>query len=225
MSDESKGDRPMISVTGVGKVSSVPDVADVRVGVMTQAASAQEALSGNNEAMTRLHSILKERGVASKDIETVQIQVSPVYSQPEPRPRNEAQHEFVPKIAGYRVENTVEVTARRIDKLGELLDALVQAGANQIHGISFRVGDPEKLLDEARRRAVADARRKADLLAGEAKVVVGNPLKIRDETRDYSPPRPMMGRVAMAAAPMPVAPGEQELSVSVSIDYELKLPK
>ena len=81
----------------------------------------------------------------------------PYIRNPSPRRRNEPQHDFVPKISGYRVENTVKVTARRIDKLGELLDSLVQAGANQIHGISFRVGDPEKLLDEARRRAVADA--------------------------------------------------------------------
>ena len=225
MSDEGKGERPTISVTGVGKVSAVPDVAEIRVGVVTQAATAQESLSANNEAMSKMQSILKERGVAAKDVETTQIQVAPVYSQPDPRRPGEQPQEFVPKIAGYRVENTVAVTARRIDKLGELLDALVQAGANQIHGISFQVDKPEKLLDEARRRAVADARRKAEILAGEANVVLGNPIKIRDGGGEPAPPRPMMGRAMMAAAPMPVAAGEQELSVSVAIDYELKLAR
>jgi uncharacterized protein len=227
MSDEEKGERPTIAVTGTGRVAAAPDLAEIRVGMVTQASTAQEALSSNNEAMTRLHGILKERGVAAKDIQTTQIQVSPVYSQPDPRRPNGAQAEFVPRIAGYRVENTVEVTfdltSKKAGKLGELLDALVQAGANQIHGISFRVKEPEKLLDEARRRAVADAHRKAEVLAGEAGVVLGAPVKIRDQGHEPSPPRPMMGRAMMAAAaPMPVAPGEQELIVSVAIDYELK---
>ncbi len=222
MSDEDKGERPTISVAGTGKVAAAPDVAEIRVGVVTQASTAQEALSSNNEAMTRLHAILKERGVAAKDVQTTQIQVSPVYSQPDPRRQNGPQAEFVPKISGYRVEDTVEVTSRRIGKLGELLDALVQAGANQVHGISFRVNEPEKLLDEARRRAVADARRKAEILAGEAGVVLGAAVKIRDQGHEPGPPRPMMGRAMMAAAAMPVAAGEQELVVSVAIDYELK---
>lgn len=225
---EEKEPKPRISVTGVGKLATIPDQAEIQVGVRTQAPTAGAALAANNEAMNALHAILKERGVASKDVQTTQIQVTPQYSQPNPRRGNENAGEFIPRIVGYRVDNMVRITARKVEKLGELLDALVQAGANQIHGIAFRVDEPEKLLDEARKRAMADAKRKAEILAGEAGVVVGPPLQI-DEEGSGSVPPPRFGfaprAMAMAAAPMPVAAGEQELSVTVRVVYEIKAAK
>jgi hypothetical protein len=215
-----------ISVTGTGKVSAAPDLAEISIGVVTQAASARDALAGNTEAMTAVQALLKERGVAEKDIQTISINVQPRYSQP-PSPR-QVQTEFIPRIVGYDVTNTVRITARDLKKLGSILDAVVQSGANQIHGISFRVEEPEKLLDVARKEAVADAKRKAEQLAGESGVVVGMPITIQ-EMGAIAPPQPMFGRamrgMEMAAAPVPVAPGEQELSVSVSVVYELKPPK
>jgi uncharacterized protein len=217
-------EKPMLSVNGHGTISAAPDIAEIQVGVRTQAATAQKALEENSRAMNSLHEILKERGVAAKDIQTTQIQVHPQYSQP-PNPRpNEAQREFVPRIVGYSVDNTVQVTAREVSKLGSLLDALVQAGANQIHGISFRVDRPEKLLDEARRKAMSDAKRKAEFLAGEANVVLGSPLKIEESASPPTPrPMPYAGRMMMAAAaPTPISAGEQELTVTVHIVYELK---
>jgi uncharacterized protein YggE len=227
---EGRVEPPSVAVTGTGRISARPDVATIHVGVVTQAPSAREALAANTKAMTQLHAILKDQGIASKDIQTTQIQVNPQYSQPRPNPRavDEESGEFIPRIVGYRVDDTVQITARRIDKLGELLDALVQAGANQIHGISFRVGEPEKLLDEARKRAMADAKRKAELLAGEAGVVLGPPRSIQEEGSwtPTPPPRAFMGAaMAMAPAPVPIASGEQELSVSVRVIYELRLPK
>lgn len=216
-------EKPTISVSGTGRVSVAPDLAEIQVGVRTQAETARKALAANNEMMNGLLTILKERGVAAKDIQTSQLQVSPQYSQPAPG-RNPPQAEFIPRVIGYRVDNTVEITARQIDKLGALLDALVEAGANQINSISFRVDHPEKLMEDVRKRAMADAKRKAELLAGEAGVVVGFPLKIVDEAGP-SPPAPrMMGRAMMmaAAAPMPIAGGEQELTVTVHVVYELK---
>ena len=116
-----------ISVSGTGKVSARPDVAEIQLGVVTEAPTAAVALQGNNEAMDRLATTLKERGIAEKDIQTVQIQVMPRYTQPQPRrpvPGEEA-GEFIPRIFGYRVENSVRITARQIDKLGPLLDAVV----------------------------------------------------------------------------------------------------
>jgi uncharacterized protein YggE len=221
-------ERPAISVSGTGTVAAVPDIAEVRVGVRSQAGTAQQALEANNRAMNALHEVLKERGVAAKDIQTTQVQVSPQYSQPQPNSR--PQGEFVPRVVGYLVDNTVQVTARQVSKLGALLDALVQAGANQVHGISFRVDRPETLLDEARRRAMADAKRKGEILAGEAGVVLGPPLKIEmDEGPRPPTPYPVgyAGRAMMMAAPapMPVAAGEQELAVTVRVVYELKLAK
>lgn len=218
---------PSISVSGTGKIAAVPDVAEIEVGVVSEATTAKAALEHNNMATNNLHAILGERGVAAKDIQTTRIQVHPQYSQPEPHPPGQPQRDFIPKIVGYRVENTVAVTARQVEKLGALLDALVGGGANQVHGISFRVNGPEKLLDEARRRAVADARRKAELLAGEADVVLGPPLKIvsEDETGPRFPPMAFGVRAMGAPAPMPVAPGEQELGVTVRVVYEIKRAK
>jgi uncharacterized protein YggE len=227
--EDDKPETRTISVTGQGKISAVPNVADVNLGVVTQGETAREALSANTEKMAALHKVLKERGVASKDIQTTNLNVSPRYSQP-PQPTLPGRPqtaEFTPKIVGYDVTNTVTITARDLDKFGDLLDAVVTAGANQMHGISFRIDAPESLLDEARKHAMADARHKADLLAGEAGVVVGPPISIID-SGDSSPPppRPMMGRAMKAmAAPVPIAAGEQELSVTVHVVYELKSPK
>lgn len=128
----------------------------------------------------------------------------------------------MPRIVAYRVTNSVQITARNLDQLGGILDAVVQAGANQIHGISFRVDKPEALLDQARTKAMADARRKADLLASAEKLKVGPPITITESSGYMPPPRPMMGRAMMAAAaPVPVSAGEQDLNVNVNIVYEL----
>ncbi|HEY2158270.1 MAG TPA: SIMPL domain-containing protein [Isosphaeraceae bacterium] len=218
---------PSLSVVGHGKVAAVPDVADINIGVVTHGPTAKDALRSNSEAMEGLQNVLKERGIAAKDIETKQIQVNPVYSHPDPRgPR--AGEEYVPKVVGYRVTNSVEVTVREIAKLGEMLDAVVVAGANQVTGIAFRVDKPEQLLDQARKLAMADAKRKAELLAGEAGIVLGPARHIIEA--GGMPPRPtMLGggapQMMMARSAAPVAAGEQELSVSVQVSYSIMPPK
>jgi|SRR5579864_258612 len=226
--DKDKEKTPTISVTGVGKISAAPDIAVISMGVLSHGATAREALAANSEAMAALLDTLKQHGIAGKDVQTTQIQVSPQYSQPQPgRGGRQGGGEFIPRIVGYDVTNMVQLTARDISKLGTVLDAVVQAGANQMHGISFRIDHPEKLLDEARKRAMADAKHKAELMAGEAGVVVGLPKRIQ-ETGPTEPPRPYQlgARAAMAApAPVPVAGGEEELSVTVHVVYELKPPK
>jgi uncharacterized protein len=224
-------------VSGKGKISARPDIAEVTAGVVTHDPRAQFALAANNAAMSRLLDTLKERGVAEKDIQTSQISIVPEYSQPQPRVfgapagtiEQPAPAEFVPRLVGYKVENSVRVTSRRIDQLGPVLDAIVQAGANRIYGISFRVEHTAELLDEARKRAMRDARHKGELLAGEAGVVLGPPMKIEEQQEGvpasmaFSPEAPML-----AAAPgraMAVVPGEQEHAVTVSVIYELRPPK
>jgi uncharacterized protein len=219
---DDKDEPPTISVSGTGKLAAAPDVADISMGVVTQAATAREALAANSESMAALIDTLKKHGVAAKDVQTTQIQIAPQYSQPRPAAPGVAGSEFIPRVVGYRVVNEVEVTARDISKLGVVLDAVVQAGANQMHGISFRVNEPEKLLDEARKRAMADAKRKAELFAGEAGVVLGPPRSIQESGSAAPPPRMMFARgAAMAPASVPIAGGEQELSVSVQVVYEI----
>jgi uncharacterized protein len=230
--EDKKPEPRSLSITGTGKISARPDIAEILVGVLTQAPTAISALDANNEAVNRLSQILKDRGIAEKDIQTADIQVLPQYSQPPRRglaPGEQVEEELIPRIVGYRVENSVRITARQIDKLGSLLDALVQAGANHLRGITFRVDQAEKLLDEARKRAMSDAKHKAELIAGEATLVVGLPLKIEVDGGPFRPtPRMYAGAAPMMAAPapsMPVSPGEQELSVTVSVVYELKEAK
>jgi uncharacterized protein YggE len=214
-----------ITVAGNGKVSAAPDVADINVGVVTQAATARDALAANSESMNAIQDLLKSRGVAAKDIQTTQISVQPQYSQPPQPVPGRVQEPHTPRIVAYQVTNSVQITARDLNKLGEVLDSVVQAGANQINGINFRVEDDEKLLDLCRKQAMADAKHKAELLAGESGVVVGLPIQINESGGYLPPPRPMAYgemRMMAAAAPTPVAPGEQELSVTVSVVYELK---
>jgi uncharacterized protein YggE len=212
-----------ISVSGTGKVSALPDIAEISIGVVSRAKSAKDATAANAEAMTTVNGLLKERGVAAKDIETAQFQIAPRYAEPR---RNT---EDLPAVVGFQVNNTVNITVRQVDKLGTLLDVLIGGGANQIHSLSFRVDQPDKLLDEARRRAVANARHTAELLAGEAGVVLGAPLKIVDTGQNNPiPPRRFftLGAAAPAmAAPTPIAAGEQELSASVQVVYLLKQAK
>jgi uncharacterized protein len=220
-------DPPTVSVTGTGKISAAPDIAEISVGVLTHGSTARQALAANSEAMAALLETIKQHGVAAKDVQTTQFQVMPQYSQPRPgAPVAGDNAEFVPHVVGYRVINSVEVTARDISRLGALLDSVVQAGANQMYGISFRIDHPEKLLDEARKRAMADAKHKAELLAGEAGVVLGPPRRIEESGGTFPQPRMMYqaGARMAAAAPVPVAAGEQELSVSVHVIYEIKKP-
>ena len=140
---------PAVVVTGTGEVSVKPDTAQVQVGVTTQAQTASQALKANNEAMDVLLKAPTSRGIAEKDVQTSNFHVSPQY-----RHQNPGQ---APELAGYQATNQVSVRVRNLKDLGPLLDDLVTKGANQVHGVSFTVADPRKVLDEARGKAVQDA--------------------------------------------------------------------
>jgi uncharacterized protein YggE len=221
---EAKHEPGTISVTGTGRVHAQPDIAEIQFSVVTEAPTAAGALQTNNASATRLLQVLNERGVAQKDRQTIQVQVSPLYSAPQPRAglRGELTSDVVQRIVGYRVENTVRVTARQLDKFGPLLDALIEGGANQLRGISFRVEDEGGLLDKARTAAMQDALHKARLLAESVDARVGAPRKIEEHAgRVAPPPRPYLGGPLAAAAAVPVAAGEQELTSTVSVVFEL----
>ena len=216
-------ERSKISVVGRGQVPATPNLADVSVGVSTQAQTAKGALAKNSETMTSLHNSLKEKGVEAKDIETTQFYVYPVYSQPSPRqPPGE---EFTPRVVGYRVVNMVKVTVRQIDKLGDLLDLVVKSGANEVHGINLRVDNDNELLDRARKLAMADAKRKAELLAKEADVTLGMPWQIIENGTEapqyWSVPAPTQMSGVSPAPRAPIATGEREVSVTIQISYEI----
>jgi uncharacterized protein len=204
---------PAVVVTGTGEVSVKPDTAQVQVGVTTQAQTASQALKANNEAMDVLLKALTSRGIAEKDVQTSNFHVSPQY-----RHQNPGQ---APELAGYQATNQVGVRVRNLKDLGPLLDDLVTKGANQVHGVSFTVADPRKVLDEARGKAVQDARRRAEHLAREAGVKLGRILRIQ-EGADPGPPEPKgMFFGAAREAAVPIAPGEQRFEAAVTVSFAL----
>lgn len=203
-----------VTVTGVGKVSAVPDMVTVRTGVTSQAATAGEALSANTASMTKLFEVLKEAKIAERDVQTSNFNVSPVYERdPQRRTAN--------RVSGYRVSNQVSIRVRKIQNLGDILDALVRAGSNQISGISFDVENKTGIMDGARKLAVQDARKKALTLVGEADVKISRVLSISEGGGGGPRPQPMMARFKAADSAVPVAAGEQEFSAQVVVVFEL----
>jgi uncharacterized protein YggE len=200
--------RSSVTVAGVGTVSAAADQAEITTGVVTQAATAAQALAANSQAMERLLQALGGLGIASRDIQTINVSVSP-----QRRPPKEGQP---PEIVGYEVTNQVRVKVRDLSRLGRVLDQQVGQGANLVSGINFGVREPAPLLDEARKRAMADARRKADLYAASAGLKVGRVLSVREA--GVAPPAPR----AMMSAAVPVAPGEQEIQASVTVTFTLE---
>jgi uncharacterized protein YggE len=201
-----------ITVTGEGTATSPPDMAEINIGVMTQAATAAQALTANNEAARSIMNVLKTQQIADKDVQTSQFSIHPVFA---PQTRNGEE----PRVTGYQVTNQVHVRVRNLPSLGSVLDAVVQAGSNQIHGVNFGIDNKEGVLNQARNRAIQDARARAELYAHAAGVKLGKVLSIQESGASAPPPRPMM-RMAMAES-VPIATGEQELSASVSVTFEL----
>jgi uncharacterized protein YggE len=206
-----------IRVSGEGTATTPPDMATVFTGVVTQASEASQALTANNAALKKLMDVLQEHRIAAKDIQTASFDVHPEY-------RHDPRGQQQPEIVGYRVTNQVRVAVRNLPDLGRVLDALVRAGSNQISGISFGVDDSTGVLNQARNRAIADARSRAELYAHAAGVRVGKVITITEQPLQPPQPMMMMGR-AMAAEAMsavPVATGEQEMRTTVSMVFALE---
>jgi uncharacterized protein len=206
-----------ISLVGHGEVHATPDRAVITMGVASFAATAQEALATNTKSMNDLMGVLKAAGISSKDIMTNNFSVNARldYGQNNGQPA---------KVVGYDVNNTVMVTLRKIETIGDVLDKAVTSGSNQINGISFGIENPEGALDEARKAAVKDAKRKADLYVGAAGVNLGNLISL-SEGGGYQPPQPMMVQAkAMSsdAGNVPIAQGEQVIAIDVNVTWEIK---
>jgi uncharacterized protein YggE len=204
---------PSVTVTGSGEASARPDMATVQVGVVTEGDSASEALKKNSQAMEGLMQSLAGQGIAEKDIQTTNVSVSPRYS----NIRDREMH-----IVGYEASNNVMAKIRQLSNLGTILDDVVEKGANRMHGVSFSVAEPNPILDQARQKAIQDARRKADLYATAAGVKLGRVLLIEEQSHHLPRMEPMMMGRAMAAPAVPIASGEQEFRVTINVTYALE---
>jgi uncharacterized protein YggE len=200
-----------LTMTGSASAKAAPDMAEIAAGVTSDAPTAAAALAANSAAMNRIFAALDRAGVARKNIQTSNFNVSPTYSNPAPGAQ--------PRLTGYRVGNEVHVILDDIAKVGATLDALVAAGANQMNGLNFAIKDPAPLLARARADAVADARLRAQQYATAAGLALG-PIQSLSEGGS-EPPRPMYRMVAMAATPTPIAAGEESVNASVTIVWEI----
>ncbi|HUD30407.1 MAG TPA: SIMPL domain-containing protein [Novosphingobium sp.] len=213
----------LLTVTAQGSSTRTPDLASYSAGVTTQGATASEALSANSARMTQVIAALKRAGIADRDVQTSNLNVNPVYAQPKRLP--DGNYEDGPqRIVGYQATNNVSVRQRKLGDMGKVIDALVAAGANQVNGPNFMLDKPEAAQDEARLEAMKVARARAELYARASGLRVAHIVSI-GESGGYVPqPVMYMRKEAMdvaAAPPPPVAAGELEMNVNVTVQFEL----
>lgn len=202
-----------VSVIGKGRARAPPDMATINTGVSTTAANAKDALNNNNIAMNKVMQTLKSFNISDKDIQTSGFDVSPQYHYPKSGGTRE--------ITGYSVSNRVTVQVYKLEDLGDILDALVKAGSNQISGVSFGISNPKGITDQAKRKAIADAQRRAKLYAKAAGVRVGKVLTISEHSAQKPSPRGDYRFEGSAAKGVPVATGEQEISATIYMVFAL----
>ena len=209
------GDKPaerFISVSATGSVDAEPDLASVSAGVIVEADTAKEALQRSSTVMVKLIDGLKALGVASKDMQTTAVNVEPRYTQ--------ARDGRPAAVVGYRVVNRVHLMVREVQRLGEILDGAIGLGANQINGIGFDVSNAEALKDEARKLAMVNARRRAELYATAAGAQLGSVLTISEDQSAGARPT-MMARAAVAGS-VPIEAGTRTLTVDVNVTFALR---
>ena len=199
-----------IVVMGEGSVSVAPDHVEARIGVTTRTRTVKEGVDTTSKTMAAIMAALKDAGIAGKDIQTARFTIQPVYAS--------AASGNEPKLSGYSVANHLNVTIRDIGKIGDVLDRVVAAGATDIGNVAFLVSDVSKVLDQAREAAIADARRKAEVYAKASGVQLGRVEWVTEDTA-AGPPVPMMMRAA--AAPVPIATGEDTLHVRVTVGFDM----
>ncbi|MFP7721908.1 SIMPL domain-containing protein [Lysobacter sp. A3-1-A15] len=205
----------LLSVSAQAEVRRVPDIAMLSAGVVTQAADANAAMQANAEQMERVVAAIRRAGIAERDIQTSGVNLYPQYRHAENQP---------PAITGYQASNTVNITVRDIGELGPIMDALVASGANQVNGPSFDIDDKDGAMDEARKAAIAKARERAAMYAGSLGMRVRRIVSI-SEGGSFGPPMPMMKmdmiQVTGSRAETSISPGENTLSVTLDVVFEL----
>lgn len=216
-----------VSVSGTGQSQVQPDMAMITLGVETQAETAGDALAQNNQQMQSLMQTLVDNGVAEEDIQTQAVRLQPQYAQqgagvPQPPAPQESTTPMQNPIIGYRAVNLVQIQVRDLTLLGDLIDAAVQAGSNQIQGINFTVSDPQATLSQAREAAWTDAQQKAQELATLAGATLGPVLTVSEFSQ--TPLSVLQENVAMSAAvdSVPIQPGTQQIQINLQVVWSLE---
>ncbi len=209
-----------VSFTGEGKVTAKPDVAVVNLSIVTESVNSKTAQDDNSKKSKAVTEYLKKQGIEEKDIKTTGYNIYPQYKY--------APYGGQPTITGYQVNQSLEVKIRNLENVSSILDGVVSAGANQINGLSFQIDDPDALQAEARKKAIEDAKKKADELEGQVGIKLGKIVSFSENTGGY--PIPMYyeskmvdGRGGMGGGAGPSLPaGENEIVVNVYLTYQIK---
>lgn len=206
-----------ITVVGEGKVSIEPDIARVQIGIEVMMPSVKEASDANKERLEAVLAALEEQGVAEADIQTSGFNVYAERFGPNgPLPDDQV---------NYRVSNNVSVTVRNLETLGALLDAAIEAGANNIYGVEFSLDDTDVIASEARASAVADAQAKAEELAELTGTTVGSVVSISEVIGQnggyYQSNFAESARGLGGGGSTPISPGQLELIMQLQITYAL----
>ena len=203
-----------LNLSAFGETRIAPDQATITLGVATQGATAAAAMAANRGRMNATVTALKAQGIEPRDIQTSGLNLNPQYTYVQNQP---------PKLNGYQASNQVTITVRDLAKLGGTVDAVVQAGANEINGIAFGLSDPQAAEDQARRAAVKALAAKAALYADASGYRLARLVSL-SEGGGYTPQPPRvfaMAKMASAPAPTSVEPGELQVRIDVTGMYEL----
>jgi uncharacterized protein YggE len=201
-----------ITVSASGKVTIVPDVARINLGVSITKPTVKAVRQAGAKAMTDIIAAVKALGVADADIQTTNLNLYPQYG-----------NGSAPKVVAYQISEQVQITVRDLDKAGDVVDAAAAHGATDVNGISFEIADPVKAQNDARAAAVAAARTSAQAMASAGNVSLGAVVSITDAT-PVSPIYYGYGALQGAAIPdakTPVQPGTQDLSAMVTVVFEI----
>jgi hypothetical protein len=212
---ESTEPQHMLTVSGEGVVHARPDIARVTLGVETQAATASEAQAANAAVMDKVVAKLRELDIKNEDMKTVSFRLNPNYDY-------ENTEKGGPRLVGFRATNEITVTLRDLAAVGEIVDECVALGANSIGGVSFELENEAALREQALTLAVADAKKRAQLLARSMDLGGLRPVSVTAVSGSPGYNQPMMEYARLgggAAANTPVMPGEYTITVQVQVQY------
>lgn len=215
---QAPSDLPTLSVQGAGVVRVAPDVATVRLGISVEDTSASRVQEEASAVASAILDAVRSQGIPESQVQTARLQLFPIYASRVPG-ENDA-----PGIIGYRASNTVTVRVEQLSQVGEVIDAALEAGANQLQGVGFGLDDDREAREDALRQAVEEARSKAEVMADALDVDLDGILSINEGgVFVQQPVMPMMeARLAVQADnSTPVAPGEVEVRANVTIQYRI----
>lgn len=205
-----------VIVTGEGRAEVTPDMAQMMLGVSDRGETAAAAMAAISGRMNKVVEALKAQGIEAKDIQTSGLSVGPQF--------NYDTEGAPPKLVGYTASNMVTVRVRDLTKLGSVMDDVIAAGATDFNGLTYGLNDPAPVEDAARRDAVAKARARAELYAGELGMKLG-PVRTLSEQAIMAAPQPMMMRSDASygkGGSMPLESGELSVTATVNVEYQLQ---